>query len=77
MIRRSVTDFSRSSIFFIIGDIVHSPSLGDYKLFYTGINWEALGRGKIRHQELLKRLDKTGLYEYLVRHIFRLKVGKV
>lgn len=42
-------------------DIGHGPTLGDCKLFYAGINWEALGGGKSRHQEVLKRLDKTGL----------------
>lgn len=42
-------------------DIVHSPSLGDHKLFYTGINWDALGGKKSRHQDLLKRLDQTGV----------------
>ncbi len=41
-------------------DIIHPPSLGDLKLFYAGINWEVLGRGKSRHQDLLKQLDKTG-----------------
>jgi len=44
-----------------IADVVHAPSLGDQKLFYAGINWEALNGGKSRHQEVLKRLDKTGL----------------
>lgn len=43
-----------------IADIVHPPSLGDHKLFYAGINWDALRGGISRHQELLKRLDKTG-----------------
>ncbi|MEN3110449.1 glycosyltransferase family 1 protein [Uliginosibacterium paludis] len=40
--------------------IVHLPTLGDQKLFYAGINWEAVSGGKSRHQEVLKRLDKTG-----------------
>ena len=48
------------NLYHSIADIVHSPSLGDHKLFYAGINWEALSKGKSRHQELLKRLDKTG-----------------
>ena len=38
-------------------DIVHPPSLGDFKLFYAGINWEAINGGKSRHGEVLKRLD--------------------
>lgn len=42
-------------------DVVYSPSLGGRKLFYAGINWEAISGGKLRHQEVLKRLDKTGL----------------
>jgi len=42
-------------------DIVHLPSLGDEKLFYAGINWDRLGGGKSRHQELLQELDGTGL----------------
>ncbi|MES2832652.1 MAG: glycosyltransferase family 1 protein [Pseudomonadota bacterium] len=41
--------------------VVHPPSLGEGKLFYAGINWEAISGGKSRHQEVLKRLDKTGL----------------
>jgi hypothetical protein len=42
-------------------DIVHPPSLGNKKLFYAGINWEALGGpGNSRHGELLKILEKTG-----------------
>lgn len=42
-------------------DIVHPPSLGDHKLFYAGINWEAINGGKSRHQDVLKCLDKAGL----------------
>jgi hypothetical protein len=42
-------------------DVMHPPSLGDGKLFYAGINWEAISGGKSRHGEVLKRLDKTGL----------------
>lgn len=41
-------------------DIAHPPSLGECKLFYAGINWEALGGGKSRHQEVLRNLDSTG-----------------
>lgn len=39
--------------------VIHPPSLGDHKLFYAGINWEAISGGKSRHQEVLKRLDQT------------------
>lgn len=41
--------------------IEFEPSLGDQKLFYAGINWEKITGGKARHQEVLERLDKTGL----------------
>ena len=36
------------------------PSLGKQKLFYIGINWEKLGNGEGRYQDLLKSLDKSG-----------------
>jgi hypothetical protein len=52
-------------------DIVHPPSLGDHKLFYAGINWEALNGGKSRHQEVLKRLDQTGLIRIYGPKIFQ------
>ena len=48
------------NLYHSVADVVHAPSLGDFKLFYAGINWEALGGGKSRHQELLKHLDKSG-----------------
>jgi hypothetical protein len=36
------------------------PGLGQQKLFYVGINWDRLGKGKSRHQDLLQALDKSG-----------------
>ena len=48
------------NLYHSVSDIVHFPSLGDGKLFYSGINWDALSVGVSRHQELLQRLDKTG-----------------
>lgn len=36
------------------------PTTGDKKLFYTGINWERVGKKSERYQGLLKLLDKTG-----------------
>lgn len=44
-----------------VADVAHRPTLGDGKLFYAGINWEAINGGKSRHQDLLKRLDKSAL----------------
>lgn len=51
--------------------IVHPPSLGDGKLLYVGINWEAISGGKSRHQEVLKILDKSGLLRIFGPHIFQ------
>ncbi|APQ14495.1 hypothetical protein BJP27_13530 [Pseudomonas oryzihabitans] len=41
--------------------LIYPPALGCGKLFYVGINWEAINGGKSRHQEVLKRLDHSGL----------------
>ena len=48
------------NLYHSIADTMHLPSLGECKLFYAGINWEALSGKGSRHQELLKCLDKTG-----------------
>lgn len=48
------------NIYHSLSDIVFPPTLGDHKLFYAGINWDALAKGVSRHQELLKILDETG-----------------
>jgi hypothetical protein len=52
-------------------DIVHPPSLGDFKLFYAGINWEAISGGKSRHQEVLKRLDAADAVRIFGPEIFQ------
>lgn len=52
-------------------DIVHPPSLGDGKLLYVGINWEAISGGKSRHQEVLKNLDKSGFLRIFGPYIFQ------
>lgn len=52
-------------------DIVHPPSLGDFKLFYAGINWEAISGGKSRHQEVLKRLDQADAVRIFGPEIFQ------
>jgi hypothetical protein len=51
-------------------NIAHAPSLGDGKLAYAGINWDALKGGKSRHQEVLRLLDGTGLLRIYGPHIF-------
>lgn len=43
-----------------LADPIIAPRPGIKKLFYTGINWEKLGKGKSRHQALLELLDETG-----------------
>lgn len=47
-------------MFHSLSDPVFEPTLGDGKLYYVGINWERLGQGRSRHQEILKALDDTG-----------------
>ena len=51
--------------------VIHPPGLGDGKLFYAGINWEAITGGKSRHGEVLKRLDKSGLLRIYGPQIFQ------
>jgi hypothetical protein len=62
MVRTTATHLpAHFHLYHSTADVMHQPSLGDGKLFYAGINWEAISGGKSRHQEVLKRLDKTGL----------------
>lgn len=51
--------------------VIHPPSLGAGKLFYAGINWEAISGGRSRHQEVLKQLDKTGLMSIYGPQVFQ------
>jgi hypothetical protein len=61
LIRKSATHLPPLfNLYHSLGDIARPPSLGDHKLFYVGINWDVLRGGVSRHQELLKRLDRTG-----------------
>lgn len=61
MVRKAATHLPpHFNLYHSTPDIARGPTLGDHKLFYAGINWEAIGGGKSRHQEVLKRLDKTG-----------------
>ncbi len=59
------------SLYHTTPDAVYPPGLGDFKLFYAGINWEAIGKGRSRHQEVLKQLDKTGLLRIYGPEIFQ------
>jgi hypothetical protein len=59
------------NLYHSVADIVHAPSLGEHKLFYAGINWDVLRGGRSRHQELLKRLDKTGNLRIFGPHRFQ------
>lgn len=43
-----------------LSEPVHIPKKGSLMLFYAGINWERLGKGCSRHQELLNLLDTSG-----------------
>ncbi len=48
------------NLFHSLSTPICKPSLGSQKLFYVGINWEKLGKGRGRHQNLLQSLDKSG-----------------
>ena len=62
MVRTTSTHLpARFHLYHSTAGIMHPPTLGDGKIFYSGINWEAISGGKSRHQDVLKRLDKTGL----------------
>lgn len=63
MIRTSTTHLpAKFKLYHSTPETIHPPSLGDGKLFYAGINWEAIvSSRKSRQQEVLKHLDKTGL----------------
>ncbi len=72
MVRTTSTHLpARFNLYHSTPDVIHAPSLGDCKLFYAGINWEAINGGKSRHQEVLKRLDKTGLLRIYGPEIFQ------
>ncbi|MGA3017505.1 MAG: glycosyltransferase [Bryobacteraceae bacterium] len=43
-----------------LSEPILTPTTGEQKLFYAGINWERLGKRPPRHQELLKLLDESG-----------------
>jgi len=58
-------------LFHTLPDVVYPPSLGDGKLFYVGINWEAISGGKSRHQDVLKNLDSTGMLRIYGPEIFQ------
>lgn len=72
MIRHSGTHLPpQFKLYHTTPEIVYPPSLGDGKLFYVGINWEAIGGGKSRHQDVLKNLDGTGLLRIYGPEIFQ------
>lgn len=47
-------------LFHSLSNPILPPAVGEGKLFYTGINWERLGKKPGRHQEILKTLDGQG-----------------
>lgn len=61
MIARDPTrEGPRFTMYHSASEPVLAPTLGDCKLFYSGINWERLGRTASRHQEVLDEIDLTG-----------------
>jgi hypothetical protein len=59
------------TIYHSLSEIMYSPTLGEQKLFYIGINWDVLNGGVSRHQELLKWLDITGELKIYGPHLFQ------
>lgn len=45
------------NLYHSVAEPILKPAAKSFKLFYAGINWERLGKGPSRHQELLKKLD--------------------
>jgi hypothetical protein len=61
MMERSSTHLAPSfNLFHSLPRPFYEPDLGELKLFYVGINWEKIGKGVGRHDDLLKSLDSTG-----------------
>lgn len=72
MIRGTYNHLSpRFHLYHSTPDIIHGPSLGDGRLVYSGINWDALRGGRSRHQEMLKQLDTTGLLRIYGPNVFQ------
>jgi len=49
----------KTTLFHSLSEPILAPKVQDPKIFYVGINWEKLGKGKGRHDNLLKSLDKS------------------
>jgi hypothetical protein len=52
---------SAFTLFHSLATPILPPSLGNFQIFYMGINWEKLGQPQSRHQAVLNLLDKTSL----------------
>lgn len=62
LIRNTSTHLpAKFNLYHTTAHTVHPPSIGAGKLFYAGINWETINGGKSRHQEVLRKLDGSGL----------------
>lgn len=53
-------DSAHFTMYHSLSDPVLPPTKGEGKMFYSGINWERLGKGSSRHQTVLDELDMTG-----------------
>jgi hypothetical protein len=64
VLRLTANDPTRGGVHFTmyhsVSEPILAPTLGERKLFYSGINWERLGKGGSRHQEILDELDISG-----------------
>lgn len=54
-----------------LSEPVFEPKLRDFKVFYAGINWERVGKGRSRHQELLDLLDNDGVMKIFGPKVFQ------
>ncbi|MFM0161112.1 glycosyltransferase family protein [Paraburkholderia sediminicola] len=54
-----------------LSEPVFEPKLREFKVFYAGINWERVGKGRSRHQELLDLLDKDEVMKIFGPKIFQ------
>lgn len=65
------------TMFHSLSDPIFQPTSKERNLFYIGINWEKLAKGRSRHQELLKKLDRTDYFRIYGPNVIRgIKVWK-
>ncbi|WP_175894510.1 glycosyltransferase [Burkholderia cepacia] len=61
----------RFRMYHSLSEPIFEPKLREFKLFYAGINWERVGKGRSRHQELLDLLDGDDVMKIFGPKIFQ------